>query len=300
MGSSRSTTLKDAYNIYDYINVNHIYNATFLDSLPNSTLAQAADLSNLLSYYSFTGPTNSSAGNTAGRGMMGNILTSMETIANTTTGSKIQHYSLSYKPFLSLFNMTGMVSEDSTLAGLVGYASIYAFEVRSQDSETYINMVFRNNSASNTTVSPYQILGQDQILMSDFVNAFNSSALFTTLDWCKACNQTTSINNCNALLLEASTSSKSTTSATSSGATATVTVKSGGSHFSAVGAGFIGAAFGIVVAALGFAFVLRSQRRRQGTGRVTVSSSVPMDSYDVGSSTRTDTKTPFKQSTSSS
>lgn len=298
VGQNRSTTLKDAYNIYDYINVNSIYNATFLDSLGNSTLEQASDVSNWLSYYSFTGPTNSSAGNIAGRGMMGNILTSMAAIANTTTGSKIQHYSLSYKPFLSLFNMTGVVTEYPELAGLVGYASLLGFEMRELDSEVYVNMVFRNNSVAGTTVTEYPILGQNQILYSDFLSAFNSSSLFTTLDWCKACNQTTSINNCNALLLEASTTSSGSTSGTSSAAAATVTVSSDEHHFSPVGAGFIGAVFGILAATIGFAFVLRSQRRqRSNLGKVSVSSPVQMDAFSAEPARRTDTKNPFKQST---
>lgn len=298
---NRSTSLLNAYNIYDFINVNSIYNATFLNSLGNTTLEQASDAANWLSYYSFTGPTNSSAGNIAGRGMMGEILTSLQTLANTTTGSKIQHYSISYKPFLSVFNMTGSVTANPELAGLVSYASLLAFELRESDNEMYVNMVFRNGSTPGTTVQPYTLLGQDQVLYGDFLSAFNSSALFTMLDWCKACNQTTSINNCNALLSEANTTAAALASKISSGAAATVTVTHDKSHFSAVGAGFIGALVGIAVATIGFAYLLRSQRRRNGVGKVSISTPVQMDAYGTDSSTRgSDTKNPFKQSTSSS
>lgn len=132
---NRSTTLKDMYNVYDYINVNSIHDQAFLAALPNTTLAQASDVSNWLSYYSFSGPTNSSAGNIAGRGMLGEVITSMRTIANASTENKIQHYSLSYKPFLSVFNMTGAVQTSPEIAGLVGYASLLAFELRNSSNE---------------------------------------------------------------------------------------------------------------------------------------------------------------------
>lgn len=295
---SRSTTLKDMYNVYDYINVNSIYNATFLEALPNTTLAQAADVANWLSYYSFTGPSNSSAGNIAGRGMMGAVITSMQTIANTSTGNKIEHYSLAYKPFLSLFNMTGAVSSDPSLAAMVAYSSMLAFEMRSLDNKMYLNMVFRNGSTPGTEVKPVQILGRDQVSLTDFETAFNSTALFTTLDWCKACNQTTSINGCDGLLLEANATAKAILAGTSTGSAAAATttkyVTKSESHFSAVGAGFIGAALGIVVATAGCLFLFAMQKRRKETGRVSTSSPVPMDTYS--DNRRSDSKNPFSSS----
>lgn len=295
----RNTTLKDMYNVYDYINVNNIYNTTFADSLANTTLvSQANDVSNWLSYYAFSGPTNSSAGNVAGRGMMANLITSMNAIADTSVESKIQHYSLSYKPFLSIFNMTGAAEASPELAAVVGYSSLLAFEMRNISNEMYVNMVFRNNSAVGTEVQPVKLLGQDQVPMSAFVGAFNASAIYSTLDWCRACNQTTSINGCDALLFAANGTVQSIVANAASAETTSSGTGGGGSyHFSAVGAGFIGAVLGMVVASAGWVALARSQRRKaaatMGRGKVSISSPVQMDDYDE-STRRSDTKNPFK------
>ena len=265
---SRNHTLKDMYNVFDYMNVNSIYNATYLNQLGNTTLAQTRDIANWLSYYSFSGPTNSSAGNIAGRGMLGNVITSMNTIANTTTNNKIQHYSLSYKPFISLFNMTGIVSTNPELAGIVGYSSMAVFELRKIQDEMYVNFVFRNNSLPGTTVQPYPLLGQSQVSMKSFISALNSSALYTTLDWCRACNQTGPINNCDGLLLEANTNTT---------AVPTIAASTNDSHFSAVGAGFIGAVLGILLASVAWFFINRAQKRRLSRGRVSISNPIALD-----------------------
>lgn len=285
----RNHTLKDMYNIYDYINVNSIYNATYASSISNSTLQQAAGISNWLSYYSFSGPTNTSAGNIAGRGVLGNMINSMSTIANATNDNKIQHYSLSYKPFLSLFNMTGSAQTNPELAAVVSYSSMAVFEMREYQNNMYLNLVFRNGTTPGSTVSPYPLLGRDQIKMSDFITAMNTSALYTTLDWCKACNQTTSINNCDGLLLEANSTAQTIVNAGAS-STAAANTSSGGDHFSPVGAGFIGAVLGLIVASIGWIMVLRAQKRRQVRGRLTVAEPVAMDNMSQGSSS----KNPFR------
>ncbi|ORY83664.1 phosphoglycerate mutase-like protein [Protomyces lactucae-debilis] len=181
----RNTTLKDMYNVYDFINVNQIYNATFKQELDNSTLAKASDLANWLSYRVFTGSSISSIGNVAGRGMMSQIIEAMADIADTTTPRKIKHYSLSYKPFLSLFNMTGAAQSAPELQAVPAYSSMAAFELRNISSELFINLVFRNGSDAGTQAVSYPILGQQQIKMSEFIATFNSSAIHSTLEWCK-------------------------------------------------------------------------------------------------------------------
>lgn len=158
-------------------------------------------------------------------------------------------------------------------------------------------MVFRNNSVGE--VSPLKLLGRDQVKMTDFISAFNSSALYTTLDWCRACNQTTSINGCDGLLFEANATAKAlVANGGSAAATSTSTSGSDEHHFSAVGAGFIGAALGIFVATLGWFFLYARQRRRMSAGRVNISQPVPLDTYS--DTRRADTKNnPFETTTSS-
>lgn len=158
-------------------------------------------------------------------------------------------------------------------------------------------MVFRNNSDGE--VSPLKVLGRDQVPMTDFISAFNASALYSTLDWCRACNQTTSINGCDGLLFEANATAKAlVANGGSASATSTASASGGGGdHFSAVGAGFIGAALGIVVATLGCFFLYTRQKRRANASRVNISHPVPLDTYS--DARRSDTKNnPFETTTS--
>jgi len=46
------------------------------------------------------------------------MITGLERIANTSDPLTFAVQAISYKPFLSLFNMTGAVAANSTLAGI--------------------------------------------------------------------------------------------------------------------------------------------------------------------------------------
>lgn len=43
--------------------------------------------------------------------MLPGILNSFEQFQNASTGLKLSYYAISYKPFLGLFNMTGIVND---------------------------------------------------------------------------------------------------------------------------------------------------------------------------------------------
>ncbi|BFZ53755.1 hypothetical protein PYCC9005_000786 [Savitreella phatthalungensis] len=269
--------LKDMYNVYDYFNVNWEYNATFRASTTSTTLAQARDLANWLTFQTFAGPSNTSFPNIAGRGVLGNIITSMRQVANTSTNQKIQHFGLSYKPFTSLFSILGASSSYPELQGIVNYASLLAFEVRQSSGKTYINMVFRNGTDPGVEAIAYPILGRDQVALDDFVTALNSTALYSTIDWCRTCGQSGSIEQCGALLLAANASTTSTSMASNaSGASA-----GSKSNISPIGAGFIGAAVALVVTAvflscMPMALGLRVVRRRKADGHP----GTPLDTFD--------------------
>lgn len=245
-----NNTLKDAYNAFDFINVENEYNATFRRNLQNGTLEKAHDVANWLSYRSFSAPSNTSIGNIAGRGVLANLLSSMKVVADPTSDSKIQHYGLSYKPFISLFNMTGASTSSPEIQGIVDYASLVAFELRNTSSGTLmVNMVFRNGTSPGAEALPYKLLGRDQMPYNDFAKAMNASAIYTTLDWCRACGQTGATDYCSSLLAGAALAAGNLTNATASSGSVGAAAAHG-SGFSPVGAGFIGAAVALVLSAL--------------------------------------------------
>jgi hypothetical protein len=268
------------YNVYDFINVQRTYDAEFEKGLDNSTLAKASDLANWLSYRVFSGPSLSSIGNVAGRGMMSQVIEAMVDIADTSTPRKIKHYSLSYKPFLSLFNMTRAAESSPELQAVPAYSSMAAFELRNISSELYVNFVFRNGSDAGTVVQAYPIHGQQQMKMSDFVSMFNASAIHSTLEWCKVCNQTSNILGCDELLL----AERNQTVVGGLGKSTTIYR---GQSFSPVGAGFIGAAmtlFLVLVGCLAHRAWLQSRPFKPKTyasGITRSSSPVDLQSYPI-------------------
>ncbi|KAK7689818.1 hypothetical protein QCA50_006457 [Cerrena zonata] len=227
----RAVTLENMWNIFDYMNVQSIHSAAFAQSLPNTFLAQARDLANFHEYGVFSDASIDGIGNIAARTMLPSILTAFNRIANSSDPLKLHYSSISYKPFLSLFNMTGVVQSGELPAAIVNYAASIVLEVRQPASggEPVIRFNFKNGTddttyhAHNLTFSGWN--GQGDVPLSTFTNTFKPAAINTTLQWCNVCGQT-SLRGCGDLL-GASPSS--------------VSASSHHERFSLVGAGFLGA-----------------------------------------------------------
>lgn len=152
----RSVSLANAYNIFDYMNVNNIHNKTFASQVSSQEMVsprvslgipylmrrqqQALALANYHEQSVFTGPQPDSIGNIAGQTFLRPILSALETFtasnASTSDALKLQYIGIAYKPFLSFFNMT---SVQDALPGMVGYASAMALEVH--NSSGTLNVV---------------------------------------------------------------------------------------------------------------------------------------------------------------
>jgi hypothetical protein len=156
------------------MNVQHIHNSSFARSLPDGDLAQVRALANWHEYNLFSDPKIDGIGNIAGRTILPSILSGFRDIANSTLKTKMVMNVASYKPFMSLFNMTGVAAKNQELAGIgkcctkmlflvtrriadrwvlvVDYASAVAFEVRQPQSDTgryaepVIRLAFKNGT----------------------------------------------------------------------------------------------------------------------------------------------------------
>lgn len=122
------------------MNVQSIHSAEFAQRLPAGFLAQVRDLANFHEYGVFSDASLNGIGNgsqtlyvafgpetltnplVAARTMLPSILTAFNRIANSSDPLKLHYSSISYKPFLSLFNMTGVVQSDQ-LPGAIGKPS---------------------------------------------------------------------------------------------------------------------------------------------------------------------------------
>ncbi|KAH7885139.1 histidine phosphatase superfamily [Phlebopus sp. FC_14] len=229
----RAVTLQNMWNIFDFMNVNNIHNATFAQTLPPTYLAQARALANWHEYNVFTDPSLTGIGNIAGQTILPSILNGFADIAEPTNPLKLMITAIAYKPFISLFNMTGVAEANPQLAGIVDYASSAAFEVRrpSSGGEPLIRFNFKNGS--DPTFTTYNFLSRTgDVPLSTFVDAMASAAVNTTADWCSVC-QNSQDRGCGALTLAAEQARSAALS-----------------PISPVGAGFLGAGLTLAVLAL--------------------------------------------------
>jgi hypothetical protein len=187
----RPVTLQNMWNIYDFMNVQSIHNATFAKALPATFLEQARDLANWHEYGVFTSPELDGIGNIAGQTMLPSIINGLTRISNSTDPLKFVYEAIAYKPFLSLFNMTGVAQANPELAGIVNYAAAVALEVRQPSSGGSSVLRFNFRNGSDAQFQTYNLLGgSTDIPLSTFVNTLAPVAINTTAEWCSDCSNT--------------------------------------------------------------------------------------------------------------
>ena len=134
-------TRQFCWQIYDYVEVQFVHNATFAAALPPTFLQQARDLANWHEYYVFSSP-NPKSINTgayiasticlrcvgtlprvpvAAQTLVPSITGYINQIVNSSDPLKFAYTAASYKPFISLFNVTGISEMNNTLAGVGKY-----------------------------------------------------------------------------------------------------------------------------------------------------------------------------------
>lgn len=108
------------------------------------------------------------------------IFEGLNDIANTSTPTKFYGVGISYKPFISLFNMTGIAQEQPEVAGVVNYAAALAFELRRDTvSQRYsLSLLFKNGTEDADFRQMNLAGGQSSIFLDDFEKnlAVSSSA----------------------------------------------------------------------------------------------------------------------------
>jgi len=212
----REVTLVNMWNIFDYMNVQSIHNATFAQALPQTFLAQVYTLASWHEYNINTDTSLDGIGNIAFRTMIPGILDAFQQIVDGE-GLKIFYNAISYKPFLSLFNMTGVVADNALPPDIVNYAAAVVLEVRQTEAwGPAIRFLYKNGTAdagfTQHGMSFAQWSGDEfgDVPLSVFVDAFAPVAVNTTLDWCNVCGQTTE-RGCPQLLAAAAATNGSQT-----------------------------------------------------------------------------------------
>jgi len=260
----RPVTLENMWNIYDFMNVQSIHNEAFAKALPPTFLAQALTLASYHEYGVFTSPQLDGIGNIAGRTILPVMLSELSSIADPTNPLKLAYQSLAYKPFLSLFNMTGVAQQNPQLAAIVNYAAAVALEVRepSGGGEPVIRFNFKNGTGQEFVT--YNFLGETgDVPLSTLIDHVNPALINSTAAWCTVCNNTQD-RGCGALAQAAAQASA-----------AALNSNAGNHHhqrISPVGAGFLGAGLTIAVALAMFGVLAFLGVLTIGRGRAKASS----------------------------
>ena len=123
--------------VFDFMSVMNTHDTVFSASLPSGFMELARSIANWHEYNVFTDPTFDGLGNsTSGfvlfswmqcsilltvgiRTMLPSMLSAMQQITNSSSGLKMHYSAISYIPFMSFFNMTGLV-ENGYIDGGIG------------------------------------------------------------------------------------------------------------------------------------------------------------------------------------
>lgn len=241
---NRPATLQNAWNLFDYLNVESIHNATIASQVTTQQLDEARYWANYHEAGSFTDPNYFNVGNIAGQSILPPLTSSIKNIANTTEGLKFSYIAVSYKPFLSLFTMWKLPSPLNNT--VVDYASAAVLEVYTNNS---LRFMFRNGTDGDFTPYPLFNSGNETYPTDDFMTNMEPWSGQTLADWCDIC-ATTDARGCDNL---------AALNGTGGAGYAGITTTTGRHHVSPVVAGVIGSMVTLAVAAIALAlFVLLS------------------------------------------
>lgn len=236
LGSGRPLTLENGYNVFDFLNVEYIHNATLSPQIAPH-LETARYWANYHEAGAFGNADPDHIANIAGQSILPPLLDGIHQVANSSTGLKIQYLAASYKPFLGLFNMMEMGAPLTT--DLVDYASTALFEVRTDNTVTFR---FRNGTTGNFETKNIFGTSSPSMSISDFNSKMQPYSLDSLSKWCDKCS-TADARGCEVLAKLNGTGGGQEEYASDTSTT-------GRHHVSPVVAGVIGALVSLAVAAV--------------------------------------------------
>ncbi|CAE6519378.1 unnamed protein product [Rhizoctonia solani] len=181
--------LKLTNMIYDFLNVQSIHNQSLAQQITPDILARARALANWHQYRTFSSPDMGGVGNIAARTIIPDIVSSLNAFADASQPLRFTYLSLSYKPFISLFNMTGVAMQYPELAGIVNYASAVTLELRQPASggSPFVRLNFKNGS-DEAGFTTYNMFGGNQDTpLNEFTSRLTPYAIDDLNDWCTTC-----------------------------------------------------------------------------------------------------------------
>ncbi|KAJ7677659.1 phosphoglycerate mutase-like protein [Mycena rosella] len=195
LGGPRPTNFSFMFNMWDFVDVQMQHNRTYLHEVPAGFVNRARVLADFHDGNAYSDPKPDGIGNVATRAMLPSIFSALTRIANESDPLKIAINGISYKPFISLFNLTEAAKANPEIAGIENYNSLAALELRNSSSgEPTLRLKFKNGTDEHA-FRTLTMFGKTDIPLSEFISRLTPVAINSTAEWCSACNQT-SLRGC--------------------------------------------------------------------------------------------------------
>ncbi|GAM41858.1 hypothetical protein TCE0_042r15309 [Talaromyces pinophilus] len=241
--SESQLSFKNAYVIWDLLNVALIHNSTTdypaLSSVSNETMHELLVLANIHEY-NLAYNASSTARAIAGAQLASQVLTALNKTITTSSDPRLNVQFGSYGTFQSYFGLANLPAADPIFYGIPDYASSMVWELVTNatvtngtfppTSDISVRFLFNNGtSATTTNMTAYPLFGGSELELpwTEFVTQTQKFAISSQDQWCQVCGNTTGV-------CASSTASSSSASASSSSS-------SNGSGLSNAVAGVIGA-----------------------------------------------------------
>ena len=254
----KDRTFKNAFIIFDKLNVARIHNTTFpgKELITDSVYHQLRTLADAHEYglaFNATEPVRAISGST----LAAQILSHFNNViagrtADGDTGNPLLNIQFgAYGTFLSFFGLVELTAANPDFYGINDYASHMTFELLSSDgpssmpnpTELHVRFLFNNGSASTSIQQQtvYPLFGADAnhqtMRWTNFQQKMQKIAVGDQKDWCRVCGNNTGVC-ADYVTADQSSSATSPTGSSSS---------SGPGGISAVVAGVIGALVTLVI-----------------------------------------------------
>ncbi|KAG0155554.1 hypothetical protein PDIDSM_2725 [Penicillium digitatum] len=203
--ASSDMTFKNAYTIFDYLNVGNIHNSTSqFPHKSNLTEEVYRQLISLAGSHEFNLAYNSSEKVRAidGAVLAGKILAGLNETITTKGKSKLNIGFGSYGTIFSLFGLLQMPAASVNFTGIPDYASSMVFELVTNASGTdfptdksdlSVRFTFHNGTITGSSEpTAYPLYGQSRELLSwdDFSSKTSEIAVTSDDEWCAMCGST--------------------------------------------------------------------------------------------------------------
>ncbi|KAJ5177298.1 uncharacterized protein N7482_003175 [Penicillium canariense] len=203
--TSSEMSFKNAYTIFDYLNVGQIHNSTTdspaLKDLTDDVYAQLIQLASNQQFNLAYNETDTVRA-IDGAVLAGQILSGLnETIATDGKKSKLGVQFGSYGTFMSFFGLVQLPAASVDFTGIADYASSMVLELVTNatgtgfpsEDDISVRFMFHNGTITGSaepTVFPLFGQSNDLLPWSDFKSGIEKIAVTSDDDWCNMCGNT--------------------------------------------------------------------------------------------------------------